>query len=203
MPFETDPMLKLSDYGISLNDGCDPTLTSRLVRALSSLPKQLIVDCGINKLGFEDLGPSLEYYPNHGYYVNNRLVLNSQLVKDPTVYVDASVDKKLDTFDFILYHEMGHGWDEKKGLLSNSPDWLSLSGWAKDSDPGKVRLRIKDPEKDVVREGEWCYDPDAEFVRYYARTNPWDDFADTFSFMVSGLYGFIPDKKKKYFEAIL
>jgi hypothetical protein len=152
-------------------------------------------------LGFEDLGPSRELYPNHGYYVNNRLVLNSQLIDDPTVYVDDTTGKKLEAFDHILYHEMGHGWDMEKGELSLTPDWLALSGWSEEPKPGLVRISIKDPEEAEPLIGEWCYDPKSNFVRYYARRNPWDDFADTFSFKVAGLDGFIPKEKFGYFDS--
>lgn len=193
------PKEKLQRCRISILDAIDPLLVSRVARSIGMLPEPLVIDCGIKNMGFEDLGPSREYYPNHGYYVDNRLVLNSQLIDDSTLYRD-SQGKELEAFDHILFHELGHGWDDKQGELSLSPEWLSLSGWSETPEKGKAQIIIKDKEEGKTKAGEWYYDPDAKFVRYYARTNPWDDFADTFAFKVAGLEEFIPEEKNKYFE---
>jgi len=193
------PREKLQRCHITVFDGTDPLLMSRVARSLGLLPETLVIDCGIKKLGFEDLGPSREYYPNHGYYVDNKLVLNSQLIDDKTIYRD-SQGKELEAFDHILFHELGHGWDSKMGDLSLSPDWLALSGWSEIPVKGKAQIIIKDKGEGSIKAGEWYYDTTAGFVRYYARTNPWDDFADTFAFKVAGLEEFIPKDKNKYFE---
>jgi hypothetical protein len=95
--------------------GTPSHLLARVASSLQNLNPELVKDCGIRTLGFKDLGPSRELYPNHGLYVNDNLILNSQLVEDPTIYKDTSTGKRLDTFDHILYHELGHGWDVQKG----------------------------------------------------------------------------------------
>lgn len=190
----------LKRYGMTVRPGTDQMLVSRLARALGRVPDRLVKDCGIKDIGFEDLGVSKEYYPNHGYYVGDTLVLNTQLPEDPVIFKDDSVDKTLDRFDHTLYHELGHGWDMVKGELSNKPEWLSLSGWSEEPEEGKVRVVINDKDSDKELEGEWFYDPSSKFVRFYARRNPWDDFADTFAFKVAGLSGFLPEAKDRYFK---
>jgi hypothetical protein len=50
--------------------------------------------------------------------------------------------------------------------------------------------------------GEWYYDPKAGFTRFYAKRNPWDDWADSFSFYVGGLKK-LPDNKTEYFDKLL
>jgi hypothetical protein len=195
-----DPQGLLKKYDMAVMPGSPPELVGRIAQALKALPEKLIKDCGIRLIGFQDLGPSREYYPNHGLYVNNKLILNSQLIDDPTVYVDGIAGKKLEAFDHILYHEMGHGWDMVKGELSLKPEWLNLSGWVEDPTSGKVRIIIRDKDVPEPLVGEWYYTPGTKFVRYYARRNPWDDFADTFAFVAAGMRGFIPDDKFNYFD---
>jgi hypothetical protein len=195
-----DPQGLLTEYGINILPGSSPELVSRVYQSLKGIPPQVVKDCGIETLGFQDMGPSKEYYPNHGLYVDNKLILNSQHVDDPTVYVDASTGKRLQAFDHILYHELGHGWDMVRGELSLGKEWLDLSGWVEEPVSGKVRIIINDKEVSEPLIGEWYYEPGSQFVRYYARRNPWDDFADTFSFFIAGLKGFVPGTKAEYFQ---
>lgn len=187
-------------YKISVRPGSEQKLVSRLARSLSKLPLPLVKDCGIKDLGFEDLGESKEYYPNHGYYVGETLVLNTRLVEDPILFSDPFSGKTLDRFEHTLYHELGHGWDMVKGELSKGEEWLSLSGWSEEPEEGKVRVEIDDKDSEEKVVGEWCYSPGSSFVRFYARRNPWDDFADTFAFKVAGLDGFVPAEKNSYFD---
>lgn len=189
----------LSQYGIQVPVSSPSELVARAQRSLALLPAQLIRDCGVIRLSFEDLGVSKEYSPNHGLYTKNTVVLNTQLVDDPLLFRDPENNRELDRFDHTLYHEFGHGWDDRMGNLSLQPAWLSLSGWSKIPQPGKVKVLIRDKDENSDIVGEWCYDPSSEFVRFYARTNPWDDFADTFTFIVAGLSSFVPPSKMKYF----
>lgn len=189
-----------ADYRIEVKQDSPQEQISRLTRSLAKIPKDLVRRCNILELGFKDMGPSKEYYPNHGYYVSNTLFLNTQLVKDPVVFKDPN-GETLDRFDHTLYHELGHGFDHIESDLSEKDEWLALSGWSKEPEAGKVKIIIEDEGEKL--EGEWFYDPSSKFVRFYARRNPWDDFADTFAFYVAGLKGFIPSEKLEYFDRIL
>ena len=192
-------------YGIKVDPTCDPECLKVLQESLKRLDPVLVRDCGIKSMSFEDLGPSKEYYPNHGKYINNTLVLNEQLLGDPTLLVDIENGSIMNKFDQTLYHELGHGWDEfqgKKGDLSLQDDWMCLSGWSKYPKPGLKRIRIR--EKGIPEiVGDYYYSPDAEFTRFYAKRNPWDDWADSFSFYVGGLKKFIPKNKIVYFDKLI
>lgn len=188
------------EYGMTVRTGSDQNLVAKLARALDQLPNNLVRACGIKDIGFEDLGVSKEYYPNHGYYVGDTLVLNTRLVDDPVLFKDPATGRTLDRFDHTLFHELGHGWDMEQGELSNIDEWLELSGWSEEPKEGTVRVVIDDKDSEEELVGEWYYDPASEFVRFYARRNPWDDFADTFAFKVAGLDGFLPSSKAKYFD---
>jgi hypothetical protein len=200
---EIAPYLKDSlqeRYGLVV-DGDDVEQLSALTVGLSRIPQSLVLESGIKLLGFEDLGESREYYPNHGYYVGNKLILNTRLLEDPQVFL-ASNGRSLNRFEHTLFHELGHGWDEARGLLSEKPEWLVLSGWSKDPQAGLERITIKeDGVPDTV--GEWYHSPVAGFPRFYARRNPWDDFADCFAFYVGGLSGFLPASKIHYLDTAL
>lgn len=185
-------------YNISIKDNPTWEQTEDLQEALTRVPVALIKACGIETLQFKDLGISKEYYPNHGYYVANTLVLNSQLKEDPNSYKDDS-GKIMDKFEQTLFHELGHGYDAKEGLLSDKKEWLELSGWSEKPKKGLKKVIIDEPGSPKV-EGEWYFDPKASFTRFYAKRNPWDDFADSFCYYVFGMKSFLPDNKIEYFD---
>lgn len=172
-----------------------------LISSLAKLPHDLVLDSGVTSIGFRDMGPSQEYYPNHGLYVQRTLYLNSTLKDDDQVFLD-SQGRALDRFDHTLFHELGHGWDERHGLLSERPQWLSLSGWSKSPAPGLCRVTIKE-SGGFTKEGEWFFSPSAQFPRFYAKTNPWDDWADCFAFYSAGLKEFLPTEKTRYFDSTI
>ena len=193
-----------SKYGIEVLAGSNPTLVHAVAVALEKLDAGLVKQCGIGYLGFEDLGVSQKYGPNHGYCrirgdKPKELVLNTQLVDDPLLFKD-SAGRTMDRFQHTLYHELGHGWDYSKGEISMEDDWLLLSGWSQYGSAGKVRVVVGSDELDEELVGRWYYDPNAEFVRFYARLDPYEDMADTFAFVVSGLHEFVPKNKLDFFK---
>jgi hypothetical protein len=192
-----------SDYGIDIPPDTDPENLKTLCDSLKRIPASLVRDCGINLMKFDDMGPSREYYPNHGIYSNGTLTLNENIIEDPTLEYDPESGMRLNKFDQTFYHELGHGWDEAHGQdnveLSLKPDWLGLSGWSKDPQEGLKKLVIQEPGAPKMV-GEWWYKPDSGFTRFYARRNPLDDWADSFSYYVGGLKSFLPESKIKYFD---
>jgi hypothetical protein len=192
-----------SEYGIELPDDSDSECLRTLWESMQRLPPTLVRDCGISLLAFKDMGPSRKYYPNHGIYSNGTLTLNESILDDPTLEFDPESGQALNKFDQTFYHELGHGWDEKHGgghiELSEQPEWLELSGWSKDPKDGLKKLVIEERGAPKM-EGEWWYRPDAGFTRFYARRNPGDDWADSFSYYVGGLKSFLPEPKIKYFD---
>jgi hypothetical protein len=194
------------DYGINLPQGTNDEYVEVLLDSLKRLPTILIKDCGIVTLGFEDQGPSKEYYPNHGKYVNNTLFINQQIIEDPLLIVDPDSGASFNKFDQTLYHELGHGWDEFQSddnvILSLKPEWMELSGWSEAPIPGHKRVIIQDKDSPKLV-GEYYYSPEAEFTRFYAKRNPWDDWADSFSYYVANLKSFLPKNKIAYFDNML
>jgi hypothetical protein len=193
-----------STYGIGLVQNTNPEYFEILVKSLKRVPAKLVSDCKISQLGFEDMGESKEFYPNHGKYVEGgALILNERLLDDESVDVDPE-GRRLNKFDQTLYHELGHGWDAEKGKevgsdLSLLPEWLELSGWSEKPIPGHRRMVIKEKGTPVLKD-DWYYSPDAGFTRFYAKRNPWDDWADSFAYYVSDLKSFLPESKIKYFD---
>ena len=190
-------------YDIEIDPDTEEELVKLLSSSLEKLPPELVKDCGIKTLGFEDLGPSKEYYPNHGKYIGSTLVLNQQIVDDPTLIVDPDSGSSVNKFDQTLYHELGHGWDEAQcpdsECLSLKKEWMILSKWSEKPVPGYRRVIIKEPGTPVLK-GEYYYSPGAGFTRFYAKRNPWDDFADSFSYYVADLKSFLPPNKVAYFD---
>lgn len=183
----------------------DPILARQIYQILDLMPEKLVRDSGIKHLYLSNtMGPNLPKYPNHGYYVGDLVTLNEDIFYSP--------DEPEDFFDshgyFIsrpaetLTHEIGHAYDAAKGDLSTKPEWLRLSGWSKDAKSGLKRLLINDPGAPVVI-GEWYFDPKAKFTRFYAKRNPWDDFADSFAFYIGNMKDKVPEKKRAYFDDLL
>jgi hypothetical protein len=176
-----------------------------ITHILEPIPPDLIKDCGINHLLIRnDMGPNKPYYPNHGYFTGSQIALNADIFYNP--------DLPDDFFDhhgyFItrpqqtLIHEFGHGYDQHHGNLSLRKNWLKLSNWSENFKPGLKRLIIDEKEAPKIV-GEWFYNPNAEFTRFYAKRNPWDDWADSFAFYTAGLRNKVPSKKAGYFKNTL
>lgn len=198
-------------FGLSVNAdaGCQDShlLYRQLYHILLPIPTALVRHCGIDDVLFRsDMGPNKPYFPNHGYYsCNSRLVaMNADCFWHP--------DQPDDFFDYRGYflsraqqtvvHEFGHGYDAHQGDLSVMPSWTSLSGWSEEPKSGLVRIKIQDPGAPEVI-GEWYYNPKAEFTRFYGKRNPWDDWADCFSFYMAGVKDKVPATKRRYFDALL
>ena len=175
-------------------------------KILSMMGEPLVRSCKINKLILRgDMGPNRSHYPNHGYYVNDEVALNADIFYHPDKPDDFMDSKgnRLSRAEQTLIHELGHALDERKGMLSTKPDWLKLSGWSETPKKGLRRLHIKEPGMPEVV-GEWYYDPQiSTFTRFYAKKNPWDDFADSFAFYVGGLLSKVPENKARYFKNLL
>jgi hypothetical protein len=191
-------------YGIKIPRGTDRDCLHVLHNSLTRLPPDLVRDCGITSMDFKDMGPSRKYYPNHGVYSNGTLTLNSNIIDDKhTLEFDPKSGECLNKFDQTFFHELGHGWDEAHGdgvkELSIQPEWLGISGWSEKPKDGLKKLVI-DEKGAPHLEGEWWYDPNAGFTRFYAKRNPLDDWADSFSYYVGGLKSFLPKKKVEYFD---
>lgn len=201
---KVDLLKKIRDrYDIKVDPSSSHECVQALYESLKRLKPQLVKDCGIKVMGFDDLGPSREYYPNHGKYLDGTLVLNERLLDDPTLIKDQKSGSTMNKFEQTFYHELGHGWDDAMAPgeddLSVHEEWTGISGWSEKPKKGLRRIRIRDrgcPE--VV--GEWYYSPEAKFTRFYARRNPWDDWADSFSYYVGDCKSFLPKDKVDYFD---
>lgn len=192
-------------YNTEVVKGTKPEYVRELYKALQKLPEKLVRDCKITSMGFEDLGPSKEFYPNHGKYSKGVLTLNERILSDPKME-EAPDGKKMSKFEATYYHELGHGADEKKKgedkWLSLKDDWLELSGWSEEPKPGYKRLVVREKGAPELK-GEWYFSPEAKFPRFYGKRNPWDDWADSFSYYVGGLKSFLPENKREYFDKLL
>jgi hypothetical protein len=183
----------------------DPIILRQVYQILNLIPDRMVKSCGINKLYISNkMGNNRSYFPNHGYFVGDSVTLNADIFYSP--------DKPEDFFDhhgyFIdrptqtLLHEFAHGYDEHNGNLSLRKKWLKLSGWDPEPKKGLKRLIVQSKDApDVI--GEWYYNPKASFTRFYAKRNPWDDWADSCSFYLGKLRSKVPDDKRDYFEALL
>ena len=199
------------DYGLLCKpqeEGGSPDLNilHQVYKIFKPIPAQLIRDCGIKTLFLSDtMGPNRPYYPNHGFYIRNSVTLNTDIFYHPDVQDDFFdhrgyfIDRPTQT----LYHEFAHGYDAAHDELSLKPEWMALSGWSKEPKKGLKRLVIKGDKDtpDVI--GEYYFSPKAGFTRFYAKRNPYDDFADSFSFYIGNLKDKLPENKQEYLKKLL
>jgi len=169
------------------------------------IPPALIKKCGIKTLRLRnDMGPNKPYYPNHGYFdTKDEVALNADIFYNPDL-PDDFFDHHgyfLDRPTQTLLHEFSHAFDWANGNLSYKDDWTKLSGWSPEYKKGLKRLIINDKRAPKVV-GEWFYDPKSEFTRFYAKRNPWDDWADSSAFYLGKLRSKVPSKKLPYFDNI-
>lgn len=80
---------------------------------------------------------------------------------------------KDDRAAMTVIHEIGHNWDTEH---SKYKDWLKLSGW-RDTKPSAADASKYNKSLD----GDWWYLKTANFADLYAKTNPREDFADSFA----------------------
>ena len=187
------------------NKPLDPILLRQTYLILDTMPEKLVRQCGVYKLIFSStMGPNLPYYPTHGYYVHNLVTLNDNIFYHPDV-MDDFFDEHgyfIDRPTQTIIHEFAHGYDAARGEISTKPEWTKLSGWSKEPKQGLKRIVIKTPGQETVY-GEWYYNPKAGFTRFYAKRNPWDDWAEAFSFYVGNMKSKLPENKIEYFDALL
>lgn len=69
-----------------------------------------------------------------------------------------------------ILHEVGHNWDTE----FDSAGWNSLSGWTRSDMAGNTNY-----QKGAGNDG-WWHLTTAQFASSYARTNPYEDFAESF-----------------------
>ena len=196
---------RISDvYGLEIN--CEnPFILRSVYRILSFFPPKLIKDCGVKRIVIRsDMGPNKPFYPNHGYFIADYIALNQDIFVHPDIPDDfrVNVGEYLTRPEQTMIHELGHGYDAYHNFPSGSKEWLSLSGWSEKPANGLRRMVIRDkgvPE----RKGEWYYSPEAKFTRFYAKMNPWDDFADSFAYCVGGLKEKVPSEKRTYMDQML
>jgi len=195
-------------YSITISASYDPFILRQIFNALSDLPTELVKDCGFNLIEVKYLGPNKMYYPNHGCYIDHSITINSDCYYHPDRPDDFMAKEGFFLYRprQTLFHEMGHAFDHNKGEegkpLSLQEEWLKLSGWSPNCKPGLKRLIIREKGAPEVI-GEWFFNPKAGFTRFYAKRNPWDDFADSFCFYVGRLGKKLPPNKQKYFRNLL
>ena len=179
---------------------------SQILSYFKSLSRSGVVrSCKIYTLTLDNtMGASKPYSPNHGFYVNNSVTLNDDMFQHPDTPEDFTDGKTTMTrIQHTLIHEFGHGYDEAFGELSLKPEWLQLSGWSLEPKSGLMRLHIPGDADSPEVWGEWYYDPTAGFPRFYAKRNPYDDWADCFTYYLVGLDSKLPKEKIDYFKKLL
>ncbi|MDA1014446.1 MAG: calcium-binding protein [Planctomycetota bacterium] len=102
----------------------------------------------------------------------------------------------------VAIHEIGHNWDAasevEPWVVPNSSDFANMDGMHFDNYIDAFRHLsnwqpleggddvLLPPGVSVSLNGGWTYASDADFVRYYGRTNPREDFATTFAAVLMG-----------------
>ena len=88
------------------------------------------------------------------------------------IYItDAGLATHDDACGCVL-HEIGHNWDEEY----NAAGWRAVSGWTDANMTG-----VPNYVKGLDVNGKWWYKWTSQFASNYARTNPNEDFAESFS----------------------
>lgn len=87
---------------------------------------------------------------------------------DVITLLDASFDSGSDWLAQVVFHEVGHNWDNEN---DNWNQWKNISGWRESWASGHT----------LSGDGQWYHDSDATFARNYGKSNPREDFATYFA----------------------
>ena len=71
----------------------------------------------------------------------------------------------------VIFHEVGHNWEREN---PNWEDFKAISGWT-------LEDMSDNPDYQRGRVGNWYHLADADFARFYGRSNPVEDFATSFA----------------------
>lgn len=198
----------VKEFGTQLNT-VEFEEAKHIYDAFHMLPKHLIKGL-ITIIEFDpSLGSSKRFYPNHGRLECNappKLSGQSRIEQDENGNINAIMHLNRDVFKnepdeikHLVLHETGHAVDHKLGIVSRMKLWLSFSEWT--VDPQGIpadqrrnknylkhaefeRLRIQDGN--MLSVSDWWFNSNASFVRWYAKRNPAEDFAESFAYYVLG-----------------
>jgi hypothetical protein len=82
----------------------------------------------------------------------------------------------------VVLHEIGHNWDTAQEADRLIAGWGAAVVDAFRDNSSWTQTRPSDASSFTQsRDDQWWYTSSSEFVRWYARTNPREDFAETFS----------------------
>lgn len=98
---------------------------------------------------------------------------------DRITLVDATFADDQDWISQVVFHEVGHNWDNEN---DNWSGWKNISGW---------RTTVGREKDEFLRsgDGEWYYKDSAVFARDYGKRNPYEDFATYFAMTMANFSG--------------
>ena len=91
---------------------------------------------------------------------------------DLITFVDATFDNDEDWVAQVVYHEVGHNFDNEN---PNWEDWKDLSDWRQFSSGADTTGFTQSDD------GQWWFENGAQFSRDYGKRNPREDFATSFA----------------------
>lgn len=189
LPFDKDNYRNFFQSNYEIKLGSVSFEESKIIfEAISKVSKKIIKGL-IKIIDFDpSLGTPKDIFPNHGRWEDNfkTMFLNRKVI---------DLDK--DEANHLIIHEIGHAYDHKLGEISKTKEWLELSGWTENppalnikqkSDPHFVKHgafeRLKIQDDNLYSISNWWFLKGTGFVRWYAKRNPSEDFAECFSFYV-------------------
>jgi Ca2+-binding RTX toxin-like protein len=87
--------------------------------------------------------------------------------------VDGSLDGGDDWLAQVVFHEVGHNWDNDNDRWG---DWKDISGWKDFFWPWESKSGYT-----LSTDEDWWYTDGSTFARDYGKTNPYEDFATYFA----------------------
>jgi hypothetical protein len=179
-------------YGITLSDNFDNKTAKQLLEALKEIPAKVLKGHVKSIILDERMGKSKRLYPNHGKYIEaeKKIMLNPEIFDIKTRYEDGK-GHSISKVTQVAVHEIGHVIDDANGF-SDKKEWTSISGWGKigsdKPDKGYKRLVLREKDAPTLI-SPWQFKAGTDFVRWYAKRNPKEDFVESFCFAVTGLTG--------------
>ncbi len=168
-------LLLLTEYDLNLShfvwtnaDRWKASEIRDIMKAIETVPSHLLP---------LDLNQKLIHFKRgYGYAGGGSTIANASIE-----IFDVWNNEKRPIRQYSVYHEFSHNWSSlHANNIDVSPEWLRISGWESQD------------KKDVSKTTDWRMHPGTQQVSIYAKTNPFEDFAESVS-----AYRYAPERLKK------
>lgn len=196
----------LAAQGVAIDPDLTEDQAKKVVLTFSHLPEEFVKRY-LKTLVLANLGAVHGKWEHEG----KTMTINPSVFDMKKYFGGGRFITSVPEYVHVLIHELLHSLDTHFSL-ADSKKWLEISGWKfspKKTPDGCARYIENRPgwDKRGPRASRWVYKRGANFVRNYAKKNPYEDYAESACFYTMGLLnsfkGQVGAKKIKFVKKVM